>query len=224
MLRVAGVLLLWVVFAAPVGEVTVRLLMWKPDAPPVWEEAFRRAEARLARVKIVVDLAPHSTTDYHALLTQKLKNRDTSLDLFVMDVIWPAEFAAAGWVRPLGDRFPPEERAKFLPGVIAANTYRGRIYGLPSFVDAGLLYYRSDLLEKYGFDPPRTWPDLVRQARHISDREGPGVPHQLEALAQVGVGGGIGEHVRDRAARPQEPDLAGRDVPQVAAGGGEDDE
>jgi multiple sugar transport system substrate-binding protein len=173
--RVAAALLLWFALAAPAGDTVVRLLMWKPDAPPVWQEAFRRAEARLARVRIVVDLAPHSATDFHALLTQKLKNRDPSLDLFVMDVIWPSEFAAAGWVLPIDARFPPEERAKFLPGVIAANTYRGRIYGIPSFVDAGLLYYRQDLLEKHGFAPPTTWPELVRQATIITGREGPGL-------------------------------------------------
>ena len=47
-------------------------------------------------IRIVREIAPHSSTAYHDLLTQKLKNKDTSMDLFFMDVIWPAEFAAAG--------------------------------------------------------------------------------------------------------------------------------
>ena len=86
------------------------------------------------------------------------------MDVFFMDVIWPAEFAAAGWALPLNRFFPPAEQEKFLEASILANTYQGQIYGIPVFIDAGMLYYRKDLLEKYGLSPPHTWPELVRQA------------------------------------------------------------
>jgi multiple sugar transport system substrate-binding protein len=88
-----------------------------------------------------------------------------------MDVIWPPEFAAAGWAMELNDIFDPKERDAFLPRTILANTYQGRIYGVPLFIDAGLLYYRKDLLEIYYFQPPQTWDELILQAQKIVREE-----------------------------------------------------
>jgi multiple sugar transport system substrate-binding protein len=118
-------------------------------------------------VTVVREVGPHSSTEFHDLVTQKLKNRDSTMDVFFMDVIWPAEFAAAGWAFPLERFFHEKEARKFLQPAIMANTYKGQIYGVPLFVDAGILYYRRDLLKKYRFRPPQTWPELVRQARVI---------------------------------------------------------
>jgi multiple sugar transport system substrate-binding protein len=116
-------------------------------------------------------MGPASSTEFHDLVTQKLRNRDPELDVFMMDVVWPAEFASAGWLQPLDRNFSAAEQTQFLPAPLDANRYEGRIYGVPLFVDAGLLYFRKDLLEKYHFAPPRTWPDLVDQAKTILSRE-----------------------------------------------------
>jgi multiple sugar transport system substrate-binding protein len=151
--------------------VTLRFVSWKPNQPPVWDEALRRFEETHPGIRIQREIGPHSSTAFHDLLTQKLKNRDPGVDVFFMDVVWVAEFAAAGWALPLDDRFPPSARAEFLPGTIRANTLAGRIHGVPAFIDAGMLYYRKDLLEKYGFTVPKTWNELVKQARHIVEAE-----------------------------------------------------
>ena len=154
--------------AVAAGEpVTLRFVSWKPDHPQVWEEALARFTREHPHITIVREIAPHSSTAYHDLLTQKLKNRDATVDLFFMDVIWVPEFAAAGWARPLDHRFPPADRRKFLSATIRAGTYHGRIYGIPSRIDGGMLYYRKDLLEAYGFSPPRRWAELVQQAQAI---------------------------------------------------------
>ena len=115
---------------------------------------------------------PWSTTDKHQMLVTRLGARDTDPDVFLGDVIWPPEFAAAGWALQLDEYFPPSEREKYLPGVIDAVTYKGHIYAFPAFTDGGLLYYRKDLLEKYGYDhPPRTWDELVEMAQTILEGE-----------------------------------------------------
>lgn len=146
---------------------TLRFVTWKADRPGVWDDAIRQFERAYPHLRVQRDLAPHSSTAYHDLLTQKLKNRDASVDLFLMDVIWPAEFASAGWALPLDEYFLPREREKFLPATMAAGRYRRRMYGVPSRIDGGMLYYRKDLLDKYGFAPPDTWDELARQARTI---------------------------------------------------------
>jgi len=93
------------------------------------------------------------------------------MDVFFMDVVWPAEFAAAGWALPMDQFFPPTAQSGFLDASVKANTYGGHIYGVPMFVDAGMLYYRKDLLAKYQLRPPDTWPELVRQAQFIISQE-----------------------------------------------------
>jgi len=156
---------------ADANTVTLHFVTWKADHPKVWDKAIARFEQAHPTITIKREIAPHSSTAYHDLLTQKLKNRDRSLDLFFMDVIWPSEFAAAGWALPLDDHFTPSERRKFLRATIEAGTYQGHIYGVPSRIDSGMLYYRKDLLEKYGFSPPLTWDELVRQAKTIVEGE-----------------------------------------------------
>ena len=153
------------------APITLHFVTWKADHPRAWDEAIQRFEQTHPHIHIKRAIAPHSSTAYHDLLTQKLRNRDVSLDLFFMDVIWPAEFADAGWALPLDDYFPPNEREKYLPATIASGVYRQRIYGVPSRIDSGMLYYRKDLLEQYGFSPPSTWNELVRQAQTILEGE-----------------------------------------------------
>ena len=162
--------------SASTSHTVLRFVTWKPDSPKVWDTAIARFEAAYPSITIEREIAPHSSTAYHDLLTQKLKNRDATMDVFFMDVIWPAEFAMAGWALPIDDRFSIPEQEKFLPATIQASTYRHRIYGVPSRIDSGVLYYRKDLLQKYGFAPPRTWESLIVQAQTILKGEQPAHP------------------------------------------------
>ena len=149
----------------------LRFVTMKADRPTIWDEAITRFEQAYPAIQIKREIAPASSTAYHDLLTQKLKNQDASMDVFLMDVIWPAEFAEAGWARALDEQFPPLEQANFLAGPIQAGTYQGHIYGVPSRIDSGMLYYRVDLLDTHGFSPPQTWEELVVQAKAIVEKE-----------------------------------------------------
>ncbi len=153
------------------GKTIIHFVTWKPNIPEAWEEILRIFEAEHPDIKLVKEVGPHSSTAFHDLLTQKLKNRSEDVDVFFMDVIWPPEFAAAGWAMPLNDLFPLSEQEKFLSGTILANSYEGKIYGVPLFIDSGVLYYRKDLLKKYGFKPPETWQEMVQQAKRIVSKE-----------------------------------------------------
>lgn len=159
-------LLLFALAASPLHAADIRFVTWR-DTQGFLERLIAEFEAQNPDLKIVRDVGPHSSTEFHDLLAQKFRNRDRGMDVFFMDVIWPAEFASAGWALPLDRFFPREAQKPFLPAAVRANTYGGAIYGVPLFVDAGLLYYRKDLLQKYKFSPPRTWPELVEQAKTI---------------------------------------------------------
>jgi multiple sugar transport system substrate-binding protein len=116
---------------------------------------------------------PSDTGQYFDQLRTQFQAQDDSLTLIAGDVIWPAQFAANGYILDLSDRFTESMRGKFLQGPVASNTYEGKVYGVPWFTDAGLLYYRKDLLEKAGFSgPPKTWEELRQQAQKVMQDEG----------------------------------------------------
>ena len=114
---------------------------------------------------------PSSSDEQHQFYAVNLQAKSASFDVLAVDVIWVAEFAAAGWLRDLSHLLPAQERSGFFSGPIEAVTYAGRSYAIPWFVDAGLLYYRKDLLDKHGFATPRTWFELVRIAQAVMARE-----------------------------------------------------
>jgi multiple sugar transport system substrate-binding protein len=153
------------------GKTAIHFVTWKPNIPGVQEEIIRLFEAEHPDLKVIREIGPHSSTAFHDLLTQKLKNRSEDVDLFLMDVIWPPEFAEAGWAMPLDELFLQPEREKYLNGTILANTYKGKIYGVPLFIDSGMLYYRKDLLDTYSFSPPETWEEMVEMANIIVANE-----------------------------------------------------
>jgi multiple sugar transport system substrate-binding protein len=110
---------------------------------------------------------PSSSTEVHQQLAQSLRRQDGSIDVFTQDVIWIAEFAGAGWAQPLDSMISPQERAQYFPSLIEACTYQNRFTALPLYVDAGLLYYRKDLLSGAGLPVPTAWQDLVSQATRL---------------------------------------------------------
>ncbi len=153
------------------GDTVITFVTWKPNLPEVWQEVLRRFQAQHPGIQVRRQIGPHSSTAFHDLLTQKLKNRSAEVDVFLMDVIWPPEFASAGWALALDQRFSKQEQAQFFPAGIAANTFDGRIYGVPFNIDSGMLFYRRDLLEARGWEPPQTWPRLVEQAKALMAAE-----------------------------------------------------
>jgi multiple sugar transport system substrate-binding protein len=150
---------------------SIAFLTWKPNQPEVWKGLFQKFHRNNPGVRVKVQVGPHSSTEYHAIVTQRLKNKDTSVDVFFMDVIWPPEFANAGWALDLNSRFPDHEQNNYLLGPITANSYHGKIYGVPCYLGAGLFYYRKDLLKKYNFTPPLLWKKMLIQGQAIIQGE-----------------------------------------------------
>ncbi|MCB2192501.1 MAG: ABC transporter substrate-binding protein [Deltaproteobacteria bacterium] len=150
---------------------TIRLVAWKFNTPGLWRRLADQFEKQHPPLKVSLEIGPHSSTSYHDMLTQKLKNRSSEVDVFLMDVIWPPEFASAGWALPLEEIFTEEQRKLFVPAALEASSWRGRVYGAPLYLTAGVLYFRSDLLERYKLPVPQTWPQMVSQAKLILAQE-----------------------------------------------------
>ncbi len=132
-----------------------------------------RQLARFARlnpdVRVELQRTPDDATQRHQLYVQWLNAQAGSPDILQLDVVWTAEFAAAGWILPLNRFSPPI--ADFFPATVTANTWAGKLYALPWFADVGLLYRRTDLVP----NEPTSLEALATEARAAMAR--PGGPH-----------------------------------------------
>jgi multiple sugar transport system substrate-binding protein len=123
--------------------------------------------------KVTYREMPTDSGAYFDKLRTQFQAGGGDIDVIGADVIWPAQFAANGWILDVADRFPKSEQDKFLSGPIQSLMYDGKIYGVPWFTDAGLLYYRSDLLEKSGFsEPPAIWAEMEEMGMKTAKDQG----------------------------------------------------
>ncbi len=70
------------------GKTRIHFVTWKANVPEAWDEIFRLFKEEHPGIEVITETGPHSSTAFHDLLTQKLKNRSTDVDVFLMDVIW----------------------------------------------------------------------------------------------------------------------------------------
>jgi trehalose/maltose transport system substrate-binding protein len=118
--------------------------------------------------KVNVVSTPNSATDRLALYQQILGAGASDIDVFQIDVIWPGI---------LGSHFidlkahSKGAEANHFEAIVQNNTIGGKLVAMPWFTDAGVLYYRKDLLEKHGAQPPTTWAELTETAKKIQDAE-----------------------------------------------------
>ncbi len=120
-------------------------------------------------IKVKVVERPESTTDTLAQYQQFFEGQSPDLDLFMVDVVWPALIAEH--LLDVNEIIDPALLERFYPSLINAYTVDGRLVALPWFAGGGMLYYRSDLLEKYGVEVPTTWDELAVAAKTIQDGE-----------------------------------------------------
>ncbi|MGO7897290.1 ABC transporter substrate-binding protein [Rhizobium ruizarguesonis] len=117
-------------------------------------------------VKLVT--MPSSSSEQFSQYRLWLAAGNKDVDVYQTDVIWAPQLA---------DQFVDlKEAAKdvvgqFFPSIIASQTVNGRLVALPLFTDAPALFYRKDLLEKYGKQPPKTWDEMAATAKEVQDKE-----------------------------------------------------
>lgn len=120
--------------------------------------------------KVTLLLLPRASNGQLAQLVANLQAKSDLYDVIDMDVIWTAEFASNGWIIPLPQsQFPLGD---FLKPAVDTARYQGRLYAVPDYSNADLLYYRKDILAKAGKQPPKTWAQLQQLARTVAPEYG----------------------------------------------------
>jgi trehalose/maltose transport system substrate-binding protein len=118
------------------------------------------------KVKLVS--SPTSSSEKLAVAQQLLGAGASDVDVFSVDVVWPGILGS--FFLDLKQYSKGAENDHF-PALVANNTIDGKLVAMPWFVDAGLLYYRKDLLDKYSEKVPTTWAELTATAKKIQDAE-----------------------------------------------------
>ena len=130
-------------------------------------EAFEKAHPN---IHVKVQEMPNDTGQQHDAYVTAFNAKSSSIDVINMDVIWPAEFAQAGYTLPL-DRFIQQDNvdlSQYNQGALSAAQFNGKQWAMPLYVDAGLLFYRKDIVK----EPPKTWDELIADAKKYQGKNG----------------------------------------------------
>src|SRR5215204_4441723 len=130
-------------------------------------------EQNKGRFQVVYRAIALESQEYFDQLKTEFQAGGNETDVIGGNVPWTAEFAENGWIVDVSSRFPEGERSKFVSAQIQSLTYEKEIWGVPWLADAGLLFYRNDLLEHSGFsEPPKTWEALKEMAEKVIQDSG----------------------------------------------------
>ncbi len=120
-------------------------------------------------IDVEVIARPTDATETFSTYQRLFQAQSGDMDVLMVDIIWPGSFAQhlADLSEALGD-----DASRYYETIVENNTVDGKLVGIPWFGDFGMLYYRTDLIEQYGFDgPPETWDDLEEMATTIQEGE-----------------------------------------------------
>jgi trehalose/maltose transport system substrate-binding protein len=142
------------------------------DAVGSGADLDRAAAARFTQetgIEVNVVQGPQSSTERYSSYQRFFQGQSSELDVLMVDVIWPGGLAPH--LLDLNPKLSTEAKQHY-PSIIENDTVNGKLVSMPWFADFGLLYYRTDLLQKYAFSgPPKTWDELEQQSQKIMDGE-----------------------------------------------------
>jgi ABC-type glycerol-3-phosphate transport system substrate-binding protein len=149
------------------GSGTVSLNFWAYNEPG---GTFRAAAERCTAesngaYRINFNALGNDPNTQRQQLVRRLAAGDSSIDIMSMDVIWTAEFAEAGWIKPFPEDVANEIRQGTLKGPLDTATYDGKLYGAPANSNTQLLWYRKDLVP----NPPTTWSEMIDMAEKMKE-------------------------------------------------------
>ena len=161
--------------AAHAQQTTLRVFSGgQNQRPDLMRQLFDRYQAANPGVKIEIETGGATSELQRQYLSTVLNAKDSAIDVFMIDVVNPAQYFSSGWVEPLNAYVgePAQAMSPYLPVYASANVVDGKIAALPAFADSMFMYYRKDLLAKHGIAEPKTWDELAAASKKIMAAEG----------------------------------------------------
>lgn len=121
-------------------------------------------------IRVTLRAIPGGTNDLTTIERNLFKAHSAAADIYSVDIVFVSEFASQQWITPISEsQWPTSKRAHYLQAPLQACTFNGQIWAAPYRTDAGLIYYRTDLVDT----PPRTWEDLTTLTQRVLHRPHP---------------------------------------------------
>ena len=142
--------------------------------PDLMRKLFDQYQKANPSVKIDIETGGATSELQRQYLSTVLNAKDAAIDIFMIDVVNPAQYYSSGWIEPLNSYLGDTATVlkPYLPVYASANVVDGKIAALPAFADSMFMYYRKDLLAKHGVAEPKTWDDLAAASKKITSAEG----------------------------------------------------
>ncbi|MES2716320.1 MAG: ABC transporter substrate-binding protein [Pseudomonadota bacterium] len=142
--------------------------------PDLMRKLFDQYQAANPGVAIEIETGGATSELQRQYLSTVLNAKDSAIDIYMIDIVNPAQYFGAGWLEPLDAYIGPATTAlkPYLPVYATANVVDGKVAAMPAFADAMFMYYRKDLLAKHGVAEPKTWDELSAAAKKIQQAEG----------------------------------------------------
>ncbi len=167
-------------------QVTIVYSRGKDDTKGT-EKLVEAFEEKYPNIKVDVREMPTDTGKQHDAYVTAFNARSSEIDVLDIDVIWPAEFAQAGYTMEL-DRFIEQDGfdlAQYNEGALAAAQFNGKQWALPKFIDAGLLFYRKDVVSDD--EVPTTWDELQQLAKEKQGENGTKFGYAFQGMQYEGL-------------------------------------
>ena len=156
---------------AAAGPVTIHILTMDQAGlkPAEIDQIARDFEAKNPDIKVNMEYLGYDFI--HDKITTGMAANPPAYDAVMIDVIWPDEFIKAGYLLDVTSRVTAEMKSGIFPASWNGVTRNGKIYGMPWLMDVKYFMYNKDMLQKAGItDPPKTWEELVDQAKTIKEK------------------------------------------------------
>jgi len=134
--------------------------------PAPFEAIKNAVEEQYPNIDVQLNMTPDSSSAWHDSLAVWISAEDPTVDIYGMDTPWVKEFGSAEWAVPLNDKIP--EFDNYAQSGLDVFSHEGNRLGVPVWGSISGLFYRADLLDEYGFEPPKTFDDLVEAAETIT--------------------------------------------------------
>ncbi len=162
-LQLIVLLLFWLTWPSPI---TLAFVVPSPEAEH-WQPLIQEFQTKNPDLRINLIKGKYTTDEVEASYTAAFRAGNSPYDLVYLDIIWVANFAAAGWLEDLSNLMSPLALAEFLKADLEAGRYQGKLYRIPFRSDVGMLYYRKDLLAATNYQPPQTFADLEQISQSL---------------------------------------------------------
>jgi multiple sugar transport system substrate-binding protein len=141
--------------------------------PDLMRKLFDQYQAKNPGVKIEIETGGATSELQRQYLSTVLNAKDPAIDIYLIDIVNPAQYFGAGWLEPLDAHIgkPADVLKPYLPVYSVSNVVDGKLAAMPAFADAMFMYYRKDLLDKHGVKEPKTWDELAAAAAKIQKAE-----------------------------------------------------